>query len=526
MTNNISTDIAIIGGGINGLGIARELALRNISCTLIEKNDIVSGTSSASSKLVHGGLRYLKQGNFKLVYEALKERHFLLKNAPRLVKPLPFLVPIYRNGPVKKWQFKLGLLLYDLLCKFHQIKPHQFFSKAEFQELLPQINHDQLTGGALYYDAQMDDARIGIEIAIEASRKGAQILTYTEVNQIKQTPNNITLSTLNHHSQKRQTITAKYAINATGPWSNLTAKLENTKALQLVQLSKGTHIIVPKLTENNALLLLAKEDNRVFFILPWQTHYSLIGTTDRPYTDHPDHTRPTKEEIHYLLNETNHIFPTAKLTSQKIISTFAGLRPLKYLPNCPVGTIPRDYELTQNHRLFHLTGGKYTTFRKISEECSQTIIKQLNPNTKFKSITQKKALIGAQYTEKKLMSYFRLWQSQYPFLTEPLFKQLSSTYGKESYQIIKIMSENTTYTNKLHQTNYYIAEIIYFIRFTFAKTISDIIRRRTTLFYNDPQIETIITLIGKYIQKEHQLSSTEIKQQEKEALELTRIPPL
>jgi len=182
--------------------------------------------------------------------------------------------------------------------------------------------------------------------------------------------------------------------------------------------------------------------------------------------------------------------------------------------------------LTQNHRIFHLIGGKYTTFRKIAEKCCQKIIKQLHPLAKFKSITKNQPLIGSQYTQKEIMSYYRLWQSQYPFLTEPIFKTLTKKYGKETYFIIKIMSENAQYQLHLTETNYFIAEIIYFIRYTFAKTISDIIRRRTSLFYKNVKKEKIISEIGIYIQKEHQLNSKEIAKQIEDAIRLTRVPPL
>lgn len=506
-------DVAIIGGGINGLGIAREFALRNVSCILLEKNDFVSGTSSASSKLVHGGLRYLKQGQIKLVYEALLERHRLLKNAPHLVKPLPFLVPIYKNGPVKKWQFKIGLTLYDLLCKFHQIKSHSFFSKAEFKSLLPQIKHEDLVGGALYYDALMDDSKIGIEMAIESQRLGCQLFNYTSVNQIDQHNNQVRLTVNSSAYMSPDVISAKYVINATGPWSTITARLENNDMDPLVQLSKGVHIIVPKLTDDSAMLLLAKSDSRVFFVIPWLDQYSLVGTTDTSFTDHPDDVSATQSDIDYLIDETNYIFPKASLSKADIIQVFSGLRPLQYSPLSPVGSISRDYVFKKTGRLFHLTGGKYTTYRKIAEECCNRVLDCLRPNEKKVSLSKNLPLLGAQHTPPELIKYFRLWQYEFPFLTDPLFNKLTKRYGKDAYLIIKIMAEFSDYQALLAPTDYYNAEIIYFVRYAFAKTIYDIIRRRTTLFSQRLDFKPLCVAIGKLIQSDLSLTDKQVLSQ-------------
>jgi glycerol-3-phosphate dehydrogenase len=534
MTKTILTDVTIIGGGINGLGIARELALRDISCVVIEKNDLVSGASSASSKLIHGGLRYLKEGHFRLVYESLKERYFLLKNAPHLVKPLPFLVPIYKDSPVKKWQFRLGLSLYDLLCTFHKIKPHRFFSPDEFSKLLPQIKQEGLVSGALYYDAQMDDARLGVEVAMDADRLGASILTYTEVTDIVQNDTNVTVTTRDHESQKQGIIQSHYVINATGPWSTLTAALAHSAPSPVtapnvrpnVRLSKGVHIVVPKLTQNNALLLLAKTDNRVFFVLPWGSNYSLIGTTDTDYSGSPDQVSVTTDDINYLLNETAAIFPNSDLTAKDIIRSFAGLRPLPYDSKADskasVGSISRQHQLKQDGRLFHLTGGKYTTFRSISESCCKILLSHLTPNTPFKSLTKTRPLIGACHSQAELFKQFSLWQSEYSFLTEPLFMRFVSLYGSEVYRIIKIMAESTEYQRCLGTSDYYIAEIVYFIRYAFVKTITDVIRRRTQLFFDPNCGQAYCTVIGHLIQQERQLSSAIISKQKTDALKLLK----
>jgi len=520
-TQSIFTDVAIIGGGINGVGIARELALRNVSTVVIEKNDLMSGTSSVSSKLVHGGLRYLKEGHFKLVADSLKERYFLLKNAPHLVKPLPFLVPLYRDSPIKKWQFRLGLFLYDLLGTFRKIHPHQFLSNDDISQFLPHISRKGLKGGALYYDAQMDDARLGVEVAMDASQLGASILTYTQVTHIHQTNDEIQLTVLDYETQQERMITAKYVVNASGPWSNEIASLANPNAAQQVRLSKGIHIVVPQLVSDHALLLLAKKDKRVFFVIPWCETCSLIGTTDTDYDGSPDDLSVTADEVDYLLDETNRVFPNARLTLSDVITTFSGFRPLLYNQTRMVGSVSRDYQLKQDGRLFHVIGGKYTTFRSMSELCCKALLSRLSPNTPFKSLTQNRPFVGARYLPVELLRQFSLWQSDYSFLTEPLFSKLVSRYGSEVYRIIQIMSESDAYQMPLEgddskTSGYIIAEIIYAIRFSFAKTITDIIRRRTALFFTPTQGQEYVTIIGHYIQQERELSDTEMSEQKKE----------
>ncbi len=476
-----SYDVIIMGGGINGCAIAREMAVRGFKVALIEKNDLASGTSSASSKLAHGGLRYLEQGNLKLVFEACHERERLLKNAPHLVQPLPFLIPIYKGGKYAKWKLKIGLWLYDALSSFQSTKHHRFLSKEEALKLEPNLNPEGLTSAALYYDAQMDDARICIECAKEAHDLGADIFTYTEIEKIQTRRKKIhEIQITDKITHKKDILSATLYINTCGPWADHILKLKTPKAKKTLSLSKGVHIVVPKQTQEHALLVTTKTDNRVFFIIPWNGQ-TLIGTTDTFYTYNPDDVSVTNEDINYLLESANLYLKTA-LTQENVISSFAGLRPLIKSKKATASAATREHKIIVDNNLITLIGGKYTTFRSMAEAISKKVCNILTPEIKFHSLTKNRPLYGGKMPLSILLSEHRYQKaSKKAPLTQIQYETLVKTFGSETEKVIEFIQENPNGFLSYKNTAHLQGTFEYCKAYEFVKTEEDFERRRTNI---------------------------------------------
>lgn len=471
-------DVCIIGGGINGAGVARECALRGLSVILLEKNDFASGTSSASSKLIHGGLRYLEQANLQLVFEACHERQLLLKNAPHLVKPLPFLLPIYKNSRRPKWQLKIGLWLYDLLSSFKNIQNHQILSTSDVLAKEPALKKSQLKGGAIYYDAQMNDSRVCLETLLHAKKLGAEIHNYTKVIQLIKDKTHIqSVKVKNTLNKKTATINASLFVNTAGPWSDTIAKKGNKHHKNRVRLSKGVHIITKKITQKHAILLTTKKDGRVYFVIPWENK-TLIGTTDTDYHGKPDNIKASKEEITYLLKETNQMFPQLNFTHKDIISTFAGVRPLLTSQKFTTSAVSREHKIFQFQNLLSLLGGKYTTYRAMTEEVTKKICQQLKKP--FTSLTKNMPLYGGSVTNINnfINEHYPKDNKKHPLPTKH-YQHLIATYGIAYKDVLAILSEKKEYQSLLKDSHHLKGEVIYAIRVELAKTPEDFLRRRT-----------------------------------------------
>ncbi len=485
-------DVAIIGGGINGVGIARELALRSIRVVVIEKSDLGSGTSSASSKLVHGGLRYLEQGHFSLVFEACRERFFLLQNAPHLVKPLSFLIPFYKKSKRPKWMIHLGLMLYDLLAMFHRIKPHRMLSVKETLQEEPWLNPKDLEGGAIYYDAQMNDARICLETALQAHQLGATFYTYTQVIAVHKKGKNLTsLEVKNIESNTSFSIKADLIVNATGPWCNQFLIDLVPNASPLVRPSKGVHLITKRLTHSHALLAMAKQDNRVFFVIPWGP-YSLIGTTDTDTPDTPDSVSVTAEDIAYLLEETQTYFPEIPLKNTDVLASFAGLRPLLIQKSKSPWTLSREEKIIWHTSwALSVVGGKFTTYRAISEKVARQLYTKLSKKRRlppFKSLTRHLPLYGGDIQDipTYINTHFSIDSHLFP-VSKALYAYIINTYGSVYQSVLKVIFEASHLKEPLTGTSHVKGEVIYAIRYEWAKHCSDFLRRRTGLFLEEGQ---------------------------------------
>lgn len=370
-------DLLILGGGITGAGVALDAVLRGLRVALIDKGDFASGTSSRSSKLIHGGLRYLEHGDFSLVYEALHERGRLLRNAPHLVYPLRFVLPFYEGARVPSWKYRVGLVLYDLLAGAGNIRRSRAISLPHLHREFAELRTEGLRGGAEYFDAQADDARLCLEVLRTAALQGACLVNYVEAMSFEFSGGVIRgVRAVDRLGGRELSIAAKQVLNATGPWADTVRRLAGDNGDPVLRPTKGVHLTLRDRRLPAALLLLHPTDGRVFFVLPFGNK-TLLGTTDTVWDNSPDKVSVTPEDINYLLVGFNHYF-TPPLSASDVRSSFAGLRPLiRSRPGQP-SDLSREFQLhTSPSGLLTAAGGKYTTYRHMAEIITDTVARRL-----------------------------------------------------------------------------------------------------------------------------------------------------
>jgi glycerol-3-phosphate dehydrogenase len=363
----------VIGGGIHGVAVARDAALRGLRVLLVEAGDLASGTSSRTSKLVHGGIRYLETGEFGLVREALRERSILLATAPALVRPVSFLLPHYRGaGRPRSW-IRLGLALYSLLARGGpaDLRAHRSVTPGEALALEPGLEPSGLDGASLFADAQMEDARLCVALAMDAAREGLEIHTHTAVAGLARDGDGWRAGLRGALDGSEREVKARFLVNAAGPWADDVERLAGGTGPGRVRRTRGTHVVVPAVTRGRALLLTARRDGRVFFVLPWGDH-SLLGTTDVDDDRSPERVRPPAEDIRYLLQEGTRAIPA--LRGIRPVRAFAGVRSLVR------SGVPLPWANAREHRIVRepgritLIGGKYTTHRSLAERVVDQVV--------------------------------------------------------------------------------------------------------------------------------------------------------
>ncbi|PZR29729.1 MAG: FAD-dependent oxidoreductase [Citrobacter freundii] len=369
-------DIAIIGGGATGLGAAVDAASRGFRTILFEQHDFASGTSSRSTKLVHGGVRYLQQGNIKLVMEALKERGLLLKNAPHLVHNQVFLLPSY-----KWWEtpfYGLGLKIYDWMAGKLGLGPSRFLSREDTLELAPTLDPEDLRGAILYHDGQFDDARLAIDLAKTASRHGGVLFNYFPVTSLIKTNERVSgLTAQDSLTGKQYNIRCKALINATGVFTDSILHLDDPQHESIISPSQGIHLVVDKdfLPGNTAVLIPRTDDGRVLFAVPWHDKV-VLGTTDTPVDTVSAEPRPQEEEIEFILKHSA-LYLSRDPQRSDVRSMFAGLRPLVKVKNKKTAALSRDHLImVSDSKMITITGGKWTTYRKMAEDVIDTAIRE------------------------------------------------------------------------------------------------------------------------------------------------------
>lgn len=491
-------DVLIIGGGINGAATARDAALRGLKPILLEKNDFASGTSSWSTRLIHGGLRYLEYFEFKLVRESLRERELLLEHAPHLVHPVQLTIPIYKRGARSYWEVQAGMLLYDILSYDKTVPSHRMLTATKFQQLFRAVDDEGLTGAAQYFDGQAEYAeRLCLENILSAQDAGATVLNYVKVTALHCDRNRIThLTCVDELSGQEFTVKGKnnaVVINTAGPWVDQVCKLGQTENYQSFLLeskrlmggTKGSHIVVSPFSgaPDTAFYVEAKSDNRPFFIVPWLGMY-LIGTTDIRFEGNLDSIKANNDEIDYLLYETNRIFPTAQLTRDDVRFTYSGVRPLPYTEGQSTGSITRKHILHEHRdvgisNLISLIGGKLTTFRQVGEELVDAVYRKQG-RTPPPCPTRESPFFGAIWPDDPQIQ--TVTQQYADRLSVNTVAHLFKLYGCKAPAVLALTDEHPDLLQPIADGFPDIrAQIVYAVQAELAHSYVDILRRRTTL---------------------------------------------
>src|SRR6185437_9103572 len=372
-------DLVVIGGGINGCAIAEEAAARGLRTALFEATDFGFGTTWRSTKLIHGGLRYLEHGDVRLVFESLRERAWLLKTRPYLVKPQRFILPMLPWTRRPSWQLGVGLSAYDLLALYRGVPAHRRLSNAALRELAPFLP-DETADGFTFYDARViAPERLCLELALAARTHGALVANHATVTNIEADGRSVTAVEVEHNGQNYRFATTA-VINAAGPWVDAVNRAANTGAPDLLSATRGAHILV-ELNERpsrDAIFSTAKSDGRVFFSVP-QEELLLVGTTDDRFDGDPGAVRPTAADVDYLLSEARILLPGLDITRERIRSSYAGLRPLQKVKGGPEASISRRHAVIDHGKdggprgLYSVVGGKLSTFRPLAREAVATL---------------------------------------------------------------------------------------------------------------------------------------------------------
>ena len=476
-------DLIVIGAGINGAGVARDAAMRGLKVCVLDKADIASGTSAASTRLIHGGLRYLEHAEFGLVRESLRERETLLKIAPHLVKPLPILIPIYNHARRGRMQLRAGMLLYDLLSYDKSVRRHRMLSRDETVKFAEGLNSDELTGSAIYYDAQVEFAeRLVLENILDARANGCEVFTYAAVKHLRSEKR--TIAGVEFVSKgKTRNLQGRFVVNAAGPWvDELLQTTGNTT--RLIGGTKGSHIVVGPFRgafASTAVYVEAKSDGRPIFIIPWNGNY-LIGTTDIHFSGDPGEVRCTDSEADYLLAETNRVLPEANLTRADVLFTYSGVRPLPFTNEKDEQRITRRHFIRQHPDLENfcsLVGGKLTTYRQLAEECVDLVFDKLSlPRPKCS--TADVELPGARDYD-LLATWFRADTR----FSRRVHERLLRIYGRRTERLLKVCERNVALLQPLNDCSDVLAgEIVFAFEEEMATSLTDVFARRTMGAFN------------------------------------------
>lgn len=481
-------DLIVIGAGINGAGIAREAALSGLKVLLVEKDDLGSGATATSSRLIHGGLRYLEHYEFSLVRESLRERERLLSAAPHLVKPLPLTLPIYEGHSRGPLMIRLGMIAYDLLSYDKSLPRHRMFTRSQALEAEPGLQPEGLKAAARYYDAQaVFPERLVVENVLDAVANGAVVRTHTAVDGFEIEAGVVRgVHLVDMLTGERDSAYATVTVNVAGPWvDDVIEEFGVSPAWKrLIGGTKGSHIVVERFpgAPEDALYIEARQDGRPYFIIPWNDLY-LIGTTDLRFEGDEDRVVASEEEIAYLLTETNLAIPGAGLTRDDVLYTFSGLRPLPYQAEGAEGAISRKHNVKdhapQIEGLLSVIGGKLTTYRSLAEEAVDDVYKKLGRKAP-KSKTRTQPLPGADTDYDTFVDQFL--RNRPAWLSEQSASWLLSVYGTRSRQILAMAEEDPSLREPLLQGQLAIAAVIPFaFEQEFARTLADVLRRRTML---------------------------------------------
>jgi glycerol-3-phosphate dehydrogenase len=493
--------VLIVGGGINGAGIARNAARRGLSAAVVEMDDLASGTSSRSSKLVHGGLRYLEQLEFSLVFEAVSERRILMDIAPHLVNPLGFLFPVYKGDRRGLNTITAGMVLYDGLSLFRSPKRHRRLNKKQVSKEEPALRQEGLKGAPLYYDCSTDDARLTLETALDAADHGAVVATHASVIGFLRDKNGRVegATVRDRFTGETKEIRAAVVINATGPWTDATLALAGKEeGPDLLRTTKGVHIVVAheKLPVRHAVVCFHPADGRVLFAIPWGDA-TYVGTTDTDYEGDPAAVAADGDDVQYLLDCLDKYFPEYPITPDDVTCTWAGLRPL-VRPATKGGAVDES-SVSREHRivvgqdgLLTIAGGKLTTYRLMSKEVVDTALKLLRLSGRLdhrvkSARTADDPLPGAiNWPEDDDHSVVAQWvrDAGGAAISEATATLLADTYGTRGQEVARLVRQDSDLARPLVAGRPEIfAQVDWAVQKELAATVVDVLKQRTQIFY-------------------------------------------
>ncbi len=500
-------DLLVIGGGITGAGIARDAAMRGIRTALVDAGDFGWGTSSRSSRLIHGGLRYLEHGWLRLVFEASRERRILLRIAPHLVTPRAFLFPTFQGTRLKRWEVSAGVWLYDLLALFRNVHAHRLLGRRGVLKREPQLRERGLTGGALYWDAQTDDARLVLANVRSAHQHGASCLSYVRVTSLDKAEGRVRGAELEDaFSGATKRVHAHVVVNATGPWSDTLRQLDQPGAPALLRPTKGAHIAVPQRRIGNAgaVTLLSPIDGRVMFVLPWGD-VTVIGTTDTDEAVSPDDVAATADDVVYLIRSANAIYPDARLGMEDVISAWAGLRPLLIAGAGSASDVPREHRIEESPSgVITIAGGKLTTYRAMAAQVVNVVARRLRALDKRTLPTHAASAIeplpGGDIGDVDTL----VEQLEVEGLEGSVARHLVSAYGTEATAVRKLMKDEPALAAPIIEGGPWpLAEVVHQARREMALTVSDVLIRRTHIHQVKPvEGAAAADVVGSLLQRE------------------------
>jgi len=478
-------DAVVIGGGMAGAGVARDLALRGASVALFEKGDFASGTSSKSSKLIHGGLRYLELGDFKLVRESLREKKTLERLAPHLVRPLPFLVPIYRGAPRGLITVRIGMWLYDLLTPGKTTERYRVLRPVDTLTMEPSVRAEDLRGAGYYFDdLLLYPERLCLENVLSAARHGARAFNYCEVEEFVHGRRGIEgVKVRDLLSGQVQLVRAATIVNCAGPWVDRVRAMAKVadRSPRVVRTTKGIHCLLPRMTDR--AVYLSARDERMIFVIPWR-EFSLVGTTDTDFEGDPDRLWATREEVTYLLEEVAKVLPDKRATFDNVSYTYAGVRPLSFEPGASASKVSRDHKVIPegpDGRFFSVTGTKLTCFRSLAEDVGNRVMGALG--RRLASRTAQLALDGTDEGVGKIEA--RVWmdvseEMAATGLSRGTLRTLVETYGRAYPRVLELGRKLPDGFERLCPSNpEIVAQLHHALREELAVSLQDVLLRRT-----------------------------------------------
>ncbi len=481
-------DLVVIGAGINGTGIARDAANRGLRVALVEREDIGSGTSNWSGRLIHGGLRYLEHGDVALVRESLRERERLFRLAPHLVKPVPLMMPFYQHNRRSSWTIRAGMIAYDILSFDKSTASHFALSRQQTLERWAGLDPEGLSGSVIFMDGQVVwSERLCVEVALAAHADGAKIYTYAEVNGLIYDGARVCgVRYKDRLTGEAHALGARVVVNAAGPWVDAVLANDAKTKKRFIGGTKGSHLVVNPFpgAPTDVVYYESKTDGRLVLVIPWGAQY-LIGTTDQRFEDDPEQARADAAEVAYLLGEVNLLIPQAKLQQSDILFTYSGVRPLPYAPDTSEWNISRSHVIhdhaPEQSGLLSIIGGKLTTYRSLAEETVNTIFRKLGRKPP-RCVTASLPFPGARVAD---WDGYRNGLAQTSGLARVTVDRLVDIYGSRASDILALGRGDPALLERFDPATGAVgAELVFTYVNEFARTLTDVLVRRTMVGFN------------------------------------------